>query len=93
MWDLVIYKHKCDDGGDAIALIEKENDLIVNDVQVACRNDSIYVALLNLKMLTKKLPLKERLCLFFKLLDLMNFRPSDVAPYADLYQLLVYYLL
>jgi hypothetical protein len=91
-WDLVLYKYRCEDGSEAITLVNKdESGLVLRDIPVACRNDSIFVALLNLKMSTKRLPLEERLWLFFKLLDLMNFELS-ATPYTELYHLLHYYL-
>jgi hypothetical protein len=92
-FDLIKYKYKCEDGSEGITLVERdESGLIMREILVACKSDSIFVALLNLKELTKKLPLEERLWLFFRLLDLKNFELSNVAPYTELYQLLMYYL-
>ena len=92
MYDLILYKYKCENGVPAITFIERDDEgLILQDVPVACRGDNVYVAIRSLKQLTEKLklPLEERLALFSKLLDLMNY---ELASYAELYHLLLYYL-
>ena len=88
MRKLVLYKYKCN-GDKAITLVETdETGLVLRDYPVACMDDDIYTAIRSLKQLTEKLPLEEKLALFTKLLDLMNYE----ASYAELYHLLLYYL-
>jgi DNA-directed RNA polymerase subunit RPC12/RpoP len=93
-YDLIYYKYRCIRcRGDIITLVKEDDGLILRDEPIACpRCDSIFVALKNLRESTKRLPLEERLYLFSKLLDLMNYKLSDVNPYIELYHLLTYYL-
>ena len=91
-YKLMFYKYRCN-GDEAITLVEiDEHGLILRDYPVACKNDNIYTAIRSLKQLTEKLPLEERLALFFNLLELMNYEPSSTTPYTELYHLLRYYL-
>jgi len=87
-YKLMFYKYRCN-GDKAITLVETdERGLILRDYPVACKNDNIYTAIRSLKRLTEKLPLEERLALFFNLLELMNYE----ASYTELNHLLRYYL-
>jgi hypothetical protein len=90
--NLVYYKYKCEDS-PAITLVEssREGGIILRDVPIACKSDNIYTAISNLKEFTKTLPLEEKLWLFFRLLDLMNYELSP-TPYVELYHLITYYL-
>ena len=92
MHKLIRYYTKCN-GDKAITLVETdETGLVLRDYPVACMDDDIYTAIRSLKQLTEKLPLEEKLVLFFKLLELMNYELSSTAPYTELSHLLLYYL-
>ena len=91
MYDLVVYKYKCENG-PAVTFIERdEKGLILRDYPVGCRDENIYSLLKSLKRLTENLPLEVKIRLFFKLLELVNYEPG-VSPYIELSHLLEYYL-
>jgi len=88
MYDLVVYKYRCENGDPTITLVKKdESGMILLDYPLGCKNDNIYTLIRSLKQLT--LPLDEKLRLFFKLLELTKYE----ATYTELSHLLKYYLL
>ena len=87
-YKLVYYKYHCE-SEPAITLVEEENGVVFSDYPIACRNDPIHIAVKNLKSITERLPLEEKITLFFKLLELLNYETT----YTELSHLLEYYLL